>query len=226
MQGGHGYGAYGYGAVGGYVYDAGAYAPAGGYYPDGGYPSAPAYDEALAAPGRRTHDIPAPPGGLELEPSEACPKNYVVFDQTSAHSRVMFHPSLARKLGAPPESSYGAAGACTADADDDGCSRVRPEEDPEEIDALLSLSSEDDAASTARSAGSGRDDGSSPDSACSSGAGGKKKARIKKMMRALKGIVPGAKQKDAPAALDEAVWYLRSLKVEAAKKLGARGSGS
>ena len=103
---------------------------------------------------------------------------------------------------------------------------MRPEEDPEEIDALLSLSSEDDAASTARSAGSGRDDGSSPDSACSSGAGGKKKARIKKMMRALKGIVPGAKQKDAPAALDEAVWYLRSLKVEAAKKLGARGSGS
>ena len=224
MQGGHGYGAYG--AVGGYVYDAGAYAPAGGYYPDGGYPSAPAYDEALAAPGRRAHDIPAPPGGLELEPSEACPKNYVVFDQTSAHSRVMFHPSLARKLGAPPESSYGAAGACTADADDDGCSRVRPEEDPEEIDALLSLSSEDDAASTARSAGSGRDDGSSPDSACSSGAGGKKKARIKKMMRALKGIVPGAKQMDAPAALDEAVWYLRSLKVEAAKKLGARGSDS
>jgi hypothetical protein len=226
MQGGHGYGAYGYGAVGGYVYDAGAYAPAGGYYPDGGYQSAPAYDEALAAPGRRAHDIPAPPGGLELEPSEACPKNYVVFDQTSAHSRVMFHPSLARKLGAPPESSYGGAGACTADADDDGCSRVRPEEDPEEIDALLSLSSEDDAASTARSAGSGRDDGSSADSACSSGAGGKKKARIKKMMRALKGIVPGAKQKDAPAALDEAVWYLRSLKVEAAKKLGARGSGS
>ena len=227
MQGGHGYGAYGYGAVGGYVYDAGAYAPAGGYYPDGGYPSAPAYDEALAAPGRRAHDIPAPPGGLELEPSEACPKNYVVFDQTCTRSRVTFHPSLARKLGGPPESSrHGAGAACVADADD-GCSRVRQEEDPEEIDALLSLSSEDDAASTGRAPGSGRDDdGSSPDSACSSGAAGRKKSRIKKMMRALKGIVPGAKQMDAPAALDEAVWYLRSLKVEAAKKLGARGSGS
>jgi hypothetical protein len=32
---------------------------------------------------------------------------------------------------------------------------------------------------------------------------------------------------DAPDALDEAVWYLKSLKVEAAKKLGgARGSDS
>ncbi|RLM79442.1 hypothetical protein C2845_PM12G02160 [Panicum miliaceum] len=226
MQGGHGYGAYGYA---GYVYDAGAYASAGGYYSDGGYPSAPAYEDPLATAGRRAHDIPAPLSGLELQPSEACPKNYVVFDQTCAHSRVTFHPSLARKLVGPTES-YG-AGACAADADD-GCSAVRQEEDPEEIDALLSLSSEDgggdedDVASTGRAPGCGRDDGGSPDSTCSSGAG-KKKARVKKMMRALKGIVPGAKRMDAPDALDEAVWYLKSLKVEAAKKLGgARGSDS
>ncbi|RLN09105.1 hypothetical protein C2845_PM11G13120 [Panicum miliaceum] len=212
MQGGHSYGAYGYG---GYVYDAGAYGSAGGYNSNGGCPSAPAYEDPLVTAGRRAHDIPAPLSGIELQPSEACPKNYVVFDQTCTHSRVTFHPSLARKLGGPPES-YGAG----------GCSPVRQEEDPEEIDALLSLSSsedaggdEDDAAST------GRTDGSSPDSACSSGAG-KKKARVKKMMRALKGVVPGAKRMDTPAALDEAVWYLRSLKLEAAEKLGARGSDS
>jgi hypothetical protein len=48
---------------------------------------------------------------------------------------------------------------------------------------------------------------------------------MKKMVRTLKGIIPGGDRMDTPAVLDEAVRYLKSLKVEV-KKLGARGSSS
>ncbi|CAO2041248.1 unnamed protein product [Urochloa humidicola] len=225
MQGGNGYGGgygYGYGYdAGGYVYDAGAYGSAGGYYysNSNGYtpaPAAPAYAEETA--GRIAHGFPAAAvDGVELQPSDACPKNYVIFDQThTGSSSVTFHPSLAHKLGggstASPGSYDAGKGACGRDEDDDGCSPAR--EDSEEIDALLQSSSEedDDVTSTCSSAAAG---GGRP----------RKKERIKKMVRALKGVVPGGKQMDTPAVLDEAVWYLKSLKLEAAtkKKLGGRG---
>ncbi|CAN6236965.1 unnamed protein product [Urochloa humidicola] len=217
MQGGNGYGYGGYGY--GYVYDAGAYGSAGGYYYSNGYD-----DPAPAAPALPAAALDG--GVVELQPSEACPRNYVIFDQTRAGtSSVTFHPTLARNL-AGGDSFYGG-----------GCSPARQEgeEDPEEIDALLQSSSEeeddDDVASTGRTPGCG---GSSPESsACSAaaaagGGGGrprKKKERIKRMMRALKGVVPGGSKMDTPAVLDEAVCYLRSLKLEAAtkKKLGAHG---
>ncbi|RLN09016.1 hypothetical protein C2845_PM11G04250 [Panicum miliaceum] len=262
MQGAHGYGGYGYSgygydagaygsAGGGYDYGAGAYVSAGsgygydagaygyvggGYYYSNGYPPAPAYEDPLAA-GRRAHDVPAPLNGLELQPSEACPKNYVIFDQTCTKSRVMFHPSLAHKLGGPSSahggSCYGAgddSGKKGAYRDDGGCGScsVRQKEDTEEIDALLSSEDDDDVVSTGRTPGASRDDGSSPDSTCSSSScRGKprKKERMSKMMRTLRGIVPGGSQMDTPAVLDGAVRYLKSLKVEA-KKLGVRGSGS
>ena len=234
--GGYGYGAGAYGsAAGGYGYDAGGYGPAaGGYYYSNGYPPAPAYEDPLAA-GRRAHDVPAPLNGLELQPSEACPRNYVIFDQTCTKSRVMFHPSLAHKLGGPSSahsgSCYGAGdgagkkGSCR-DGGGGGCS-VRQKEDTEEIDALLSSEDDDDVVSTGRTPGASRDDGNSPDSTCSSSRRGepRKKERMSKMMRTLRGIVPGGSQMDAPAVLDGAVRYLKSLKVEA-KKLGVRGSGS
>ncbi|KAK1321540.1 hypothetical protein QJS10_CPA03g00658 [Acorus calamus] len=47
----------------------------------------------------------------------------------------------------------------------------------------------------------------------------RKRERMKKMVHALRGIVPGGEQMDTPAILDEAVRYLKSLKVEV-KKLG------
>ncbi|CAN6226959.1 unnamed protein product [Urochloa humidicola] len=212
MQGGNGYGGgygYGYGYdAGGYVYDAGAYGSAGGYYysNSNGYPApaAPAYAEETA--GRIAHGFPAAPvEGVELQPSDACPKNYVIFDQThTGSSSVTFHPSLAHKLAGSPASGH--------DGADDACSPAR--EDSEEIDALLQSSSEDD------------DDVTSTCSSAAVGGGRpRKKERIKKMVRALKGVVPGGKQMDTPAVLDEAVWYLKSLKLEAAtkKKLGGRG---
>ncbi|KAG2650564.1 transcription factor bHLH144-like [Panicum virgatum] len=243
---GYGYGAGAYGSAGGgYGYDAGAYGSvgggygydAGGYYYSSAYPPAPAHEDPLAA-GRRAHDVPASLNGLELQPSEACPRNYVIFDQTCTKSRVMFHPSLAHKLGGPSSghgggSCYGAGdgagkkGACREGGGGGGCS-VRQKEDTEEIDALLSSEDDDDVVSTGRTPGASRDDGSSPDSTCSSSRRGgepRKKERMSKMMRTLRGIVPGGSQMDAPAVLDGAVRYLKSLKVEA-KKLGVRGSGS
>ncbi|CAL5024322.1 unnamed protein product [Urochloa decumbens] len=203
MQGGngYGYGGYGYGYdAGGYGYDAGAYY---GYDPA---PAAPAYDygDPLV-----TQDLPPPAiGAVELQPSEACPKNYVIFDQARTGScSVTYHPSLAHKLGggSPPAGS-----SC----DDDGCSPAR-EEDSEEIDALLQSSEEDDVTSTCSSA-----------AAAAGGTTTRKKDRIKRMVRALKGVVPGGSKMDTPAVLDEAVWYLKSLKLEAAttkKKHAVRG---
>ncbi|KAL6877578.1 hypothetical protein ACP4OV_012793 [Aristida adscensionis] len=251
MQGGHGYYGdrdsppqgygYGYGCdAGGYGGGYGGYGgyDDGGYYPNAGYTSVPAYD------GRRANDFPAPLNGLELQPSDTCPKNYVIFDQTCTKSRVMFHPSLAHRLGGGSvgydDYYYGGGGGGDAHyagkgayRDSDGSCSVRQKEDTEEIDALLS-SEDDDVVSTGRTPGDGGGlDGSSPESACSSiygrprgeGGGGRKKERMKKMVRTLKGIIPGGKEMDTPAVLDEAVRYLKSLKVEA-KKLGVRGSDS
>jgi hypothetical protein len=204
MQGGHRY--YGGGSPPrGYGY--GGHGHEAGYYSNI-YPSVP--DDPLA--GQKAHEFTAArTNELQFQPTETCPKNYFIFDQTYAESRVMFHPSLAHKFDAG-KSTY-------RDKDyDDSCS-VRRREDTDEIDALLS-SEEDDVVSTGRTPG--YRDGSSPDS-CSSGK--KKKERMKKMVRTLKGIIPGGNQMDTPAVLDEAVKYLKSLKVEV-RKLGVRGSDS
>ncbi|XP_044982923.1 transcription factor bHLH144-like [Hordeum vulgare subsp. vulgare] len=238
MQGGpgYGYGGYGYGAG----YDMTGYGNGGAYYTNDRYPApapAPAaYEDPLA--GRRQHDFPAPLTGLEFQPSDACPKNYVIFDQTYDRSRVMYNPSLPNNLGSSGGNSgaydhskggtYYGGGECS----------IRQKEDSGEIDALMSSEEEDDVLSTGRTSGS-RGEGS-PDSTCSpgsgyvvsaspSGAGGgggeRKKTRMRKMMKTLKGIIPGGDRMDTPAALDEAVKYLKSLKVEA-NKHGARGSRS
>ncbi|XP_006664986.1 transcription factor bHLH144-like [Oryza brachyantha] len=245
MQGDHGYyggrdsppQGYGYGV--GYGYGSGYGYDAGGYYSDGGYPASAAYVDPMVR--RRTHDFPAPMNELEFQPSAMCPKNNIIFDQTCTKSRVMFHPSLAHKFGGGSSAynnnnAYG--GGCSHDVGkgayrdnveyDDSCS-VRQKEDTDEIDALLSSEDgdEDDVVSTGRTPGYRV--GSSPDSTCSSsyGSGGQartrhKKKRMKKMLRTLKGIIPGGNQLDTPVVLDEAVRYLKSLKVEV-KKLRVRG---
>ena len=45
----------------------------------------------------------------------------------------------------------------------------------------------------------------------------KKRERMKKMVKKLRGIIPGGERMDTPAVLDEAVKYLKSLKVEVKK---------
>lgn len=261
MQGdpGYEYAGYGYGydvGTGGYNYDMAVYGGGGGTYytANDRYPAVPttAYDDPLV--GRRQHDFPPPLTGLEFRPSDTCPKNYVIFDQTYDRSRVMFHPSLANNFGSSTgpknydydmhcygyDQNHNAKNAYYS-CGDDGCSAsIRQKEDTDEIDALMSTEDgedEDDVLSTGRTPGC-RVSGS-PDSTCSSGygasSGGRKhetggggeknKERMKKMVRTLKGIIPGGDRMDTPAVLDEAVRYLKSLKVEV-KKLGARGSSS
>uniref|UniRef100_A0A0A9FEC5 BHLH domain-containing protein n=1 Tax=Arundo donax TaxID=35708 RepID=A0A0A9FEC5_ARUDO len=157
----------------------------------------------------------------------------------------MFHPSLANNFGSGGgydydhhhcygfDQNYAGKRAYYGCGDDGGAGgSIRQKEDTDEIDELMSAEDgkdEDDVLSTGRT----------PDSTCSSGygaSGGRKhesgggggeknKERVKKMVRTLKGIIPGGDRMDTPAVLDEAVRYLKSLKVEV-KKLRARGSSS
>ncbi|XP_008784424.1 transcription factor bHLH144-like [Phoenix dactylifera] len=208
--------------------------------------AAPSFGEALT--GMKHHEFPVPLNGVEFQPSETCPKNFVIFDQTYNKSRVMFHPSLAHNFGS---SSFGVHGAHAHEA---GKSTVgdyynageysSPHiEDAEDIDALLSSEEDDDVVSTGRTPGNWGG-GSSPDSSCSfsdgmrssklkfnstnagSGSGSeRKREKMKKMVKTLRGIIPGGDRMDTPAVLDEAVKYLKSLKVEV-KKLGVQNLDS
>lgn len=185
--------------------------------------------------------------GVELQPLEVCPKNFIIFDQTDNRSRIMFHPGLSHKFNCPGLDMH-----ATYIQDYGGKKDVDKEkresssdlkEDTKDIDALLSLEEEDqeedeDEVSTARTLGSCGS--SSPDSCSSystksikrrlsssnqklsSGSSCKsdrKQQKMKKMVKALRGIVPGGNQMSTVAVLDEAVRYLKSLKVEV-KNLG------
>ncbi|CAN1256108.1 Transcription factor bHLH144 [Linum perenne] len=116
-------------------------------------------------------------------------------------------------------------------------------EDSDDIDVLLSLNNDEDdvydedEVSTARTYGtygssspdscSNYDYNNSRSNACSSSAqkssgrntSEKKQLKMKRMVKALRGIVPGAEQMNTVTVIDEAVRYLKSLKVEA-EKLG------
>ncbi|XP_017702266.2 transcription factor bHLH144-like [Phoenix dactylifera] len=216
-------------------YEAGGYAlesPAGACYADG---------EALT--GMKHHEFPGPLNGVEFQPSETCPENFVIFDQTYSKSRVMFHPSLAHNFGS---SSFDIDGAHAHEAGksmdrDNGNRGEYPscyEDDAEAIDALLSSEEDDDddVVSTGRTPGNWGGSTSS----CSFSEGTKcsklnatnasssktKREKMKRMVGTLRGIIPGGgDQMDTPAVLDEAVKYLKSLKVDV-KKLGAQNFDS
>lgn len=119
-------------------------------------------------------------------------------------------------------------------------------EDSDDINALLSLDydgedtgeSEEEEVSTARTQhydGSSSPDSCSnhapkarklecPSSDCKSSCGGRssgegKRKKMQKMVKVLRGMVPGGDQMNTVAVLDEAVKYLKSMRVEA-QKLG------
>lgn len=188
--------------------------------------------------------------GVELQAYEMCPKNFIIFDQTDNKSRIMFHPAMANKFNCP---SFDIHATCAEENGAINCNSKESsslKEDTKDIDALLSLEEEDDdeeEVSTGRTVGNYGN--SSPDSystsssrprkmrssiqksfPCSSGGGSsssgnseKKRRRMKKMLTALRGIVPGGDRMDSVTVLDEAVRYLKSLKVEV-KKLGIGNS--
>ena len=160
----------------------------------------------------------------------------------------MFHPTVAHKFSGPGlnmhvncmQENY--EGKAVEDNEREISSSLK--EDSDDIDALLSLEEEDeddydaDEVSTARTYGNY---GSSSPDCCStygskprrngsssvkksSGSGSTsngemKQQKMKKMVKALRGIVPGGDQMNTVDVLDEAVRYLKSLKVEV-QKLG------
>lgn len=193
---------------------------------------------------------PLPPlHGIEFQPSEVCPRNFIIFNQTDHRNQIMFNPAIANKFsghGLNVFATYFDGKSEREDATND----VEKEksaslkEDSDDIDALLSSEEEEqddydeEEISTARTYGNYESDSDSRSAyrskprkniACSStlktyGSGGScdpeiKRLKMKKMMKVLRGIVPGADQMGTVAVLDEAVKYLKSLKVEV-NKLG------
>lgn len=191
--------------------------------------------------------------GVEFQPSEVCPRNFIIFDQAAdSRSKIMFHPAIGAKFcyGTAADDSRAPFYAPKKDFANDDNEEEEPgevtssvlKEDSEDIDALLSFDDEygeeveeEEEVSTARTY---MNYGcNSPDS-CSnyeappskkmrmrmSGCDGSERKRMKmrKMVMALRGIIPGANQMNSVAVLDEAVRYLKSLKFEV-QKLGGVG---
>ncbi|XP_020232975.1 transcription factor bHLH144 [Cajanus cajan] len=180
---------------------------------------------------------------FNLQPSEACPKNFIIFDQTDQQSRIMFHPAMTYNFSGPGLNVH----ATCQDFEKNKVIQMERElstpfeEDPNDIDALLSIGADEledfdeEEVSTARThenyesisdtcssycSKSRKKRSSSSSVQKSSGEGGYghnegKHREMKRMVRMLRRIVPGGgNQMDSVAVLDEAVKYLKSLKVE------------
>ncbi|KAK7359633.1 hypothetical protein VNO77_01595 [Canavalia gladiata] len=216
----------------------------------------PLADEAIGthmhAPLASAFDAVLPPGVRQItsyerfkfQPSEACPKNFIIFDQTDQRSRIMFHPAMTYKFNSPGLNVHA---TCSQDFEKNKVNHVEREfsspfeEDSNDIDALLSLGVDElddfdeEEVSTART----HENYESVSDTCSSyysksrkkrlpsisvqkssGTGGychseEKHREMKRMVTILRRIVPGGgNQMDAVAVIDEAVKYLKSLKVE------------
>ncbi|MFS7931801.1 putative transcription factor bHLH family [Helianthus anomalus] len=168
---------------------------------------------------------------VDFHPSRDCPRNFIIFDRTDNRSQIMYNPGL--NMGRPyfPDTELMQKDVNTP--------RIM-EEDSADIDALLSFDDEnedeeyeeedDDEVSTART---DRNDTYDTSDSCSShprnqwvgstsshGSRGNlgKHEKMRKMVKSLRGIVPGGNpQMNTVDVLDEAVKYLKSLKVEARK---------
>ncbi|KAK4421094.1 Transcription factor [Sesamum alatum] len=191
-----------------------------------------------------------PFSNVDIQPSDACPRNFIIFDQTNNRSQIMFHPEISSKFFCPGlgvDTSLLRDNVEQKDSNDERKVASSSKEDSDDIDALLSTEYEeneecdddaDDEVSTARTGAVY--ECNSPDSCSnyespskksrsflrkSSGSHGseKKRQRMRKMVKALRGIVPGANRMSTVAVLDEAVRYLKSLRVEV-QKLGVGNS--
>jgi hypothetical protein len=206
-------------------------------------PASPAFiPEGMTSP-----KLQSPLGVFQFHPSKVCPRNFIIFDQNDDRGRIIHHPALVNKL--TPTNNINVflcrdEVICRSSSQDNGNLEEESssfKEDSEEIDALLSSdegSDEDDVMSTGRSPDpldSYPFDSSSPPmfmkmrhfSGTSSDCHGSMEnithEKIRKMVTVLRGIVPGGGDElDTPAFLEEAVRYLKSLKMEA-KNLGVEG---
>ncbi|XP_022879631.1 transcription factor bHLH144-like [Olea europaea var. sylvestris] len=164
--------------------------------------------------------------------SDACPRNFVIFDKTKNRSQIMFHPEIGSKY---PHPDYGVGMSNCLDnigwKDKEDREITSFTEDSYDIDALLSTEYENEEYDEDKLS-TGRTDanyGSESLDSCSNyeslsrkrrsppsekSSEDKKRQKMRKMVKALRGIVPGANQMSTVAVLDEAVRYLKSLRVE------------
>ncbi|KAK7260448.1 hypothetical protein RIF29_26501 [Crotalaria pallida] len=181
---------------------------------------------------------------VEVQPSVGCPKNFIIFDQTDQQSRILFHPAMTYKFNSPGFNVHATCSPDYEKKEVKQMERELSspfKEDSDDIDALLSLEVDEledfdeEEVSTART---DENYESISDTCCSfysklskkrpsssslhksSGTRGycnneRKHREMKKMVRMLRRIVPGGGNRmDTITVLDEAVKYLKSLKVE------------
>ncbi|KAE8696453.1 Glucan endo-1,3-beta-glucosidase-beta-glucanase, putative isoform 1 [Hibiscus syriacus] len=150
---------------------------------------------------------PLPPlHGIEFQPSDVCPKNFVIFDQTENRNQILFNPAITNKFNEDSDD----IDALLSSEEEGG----QVEYDEEEVNTACTFGNyEVDSADSHSARGS-----KSRKNSLSSNPGGCdpeiKRMKMKKMVKVLREIVPGADQMGTVAFLDEAVRYLKSLKVE------------
>ncbi|XP_047329174.1 transcription factor bHLH144 [Impatiens glandulifera] len=181
-------------------------------------------------------NLAMPTHPVEFQTSEACPKNFIIFDQNFNGSQVTFHPTIAPKFCYPglDEKCQIREAVCIQSESESERERKRKrevsciKEDSDDIDALLMSSeeivgSDEDEVSTGRTVGNYG--GESPDSdsrsTCSSSrrrnGNSSRRKKTRNMVKMLKRIVPGGDRMSTADVLDGAVKYLKSLKGEAMK---------
>ncbi|KAL0328959.1 UNVERIFIED_CONTAM: Transcription factor [Sesamum calycinum] len=101
-----------------------------------------------------------PFSNVDIQPSDACPRNFIIFDQTNNRSQIMFHPEINSKFFCPGlgvDTSILRENVEQKDSNDDRKVATSSKRDSDDIDALLSTEYEeneecddDDEVSTAR----------------------------------------------------------------------------
>lgn len=201
---------------------------------------------ALAVPsGITSPHIRSPLDAFELQPSKVCPRNFIIFDHTDEKGCIMYHPALVNNLNPANIDLLQCHGEMVSRSSGQDNGNLEEQsssfkEDTEEIDALLSSdydSDEDDVVSTGRTPDpleSGPFESSSlprfkttsqvsgNSSVCYGSMENVTHEKIRNVVTVLRGIIPDGDQLDTSSVLEEAVRYLKFLKMEA-KKLGMEG---
>ncbi|KVI00864.1 transcription factor bHLH144-like [Cynara cardunculus var. scolymus] len=174
---------------------------------------------------------------VDFQPSKICPRNFIIFDRTDNHSQIMYHPAVAQGFGYPGLNHIKDRMGVRNDMNDRREIESVMKEDSADIDLLLSFEEdeyeeeEEEEVSTGRTQGNDASDtadscSSRPlrksglgvlSSSCSQKSSERKREKMRKMVNSLRGIVPGGNRMNTVGVLDEAVKYLKSLKVELQK---------
>ncbi|KNA23000.1 hypothetical protein SOVF_027880 [Spinacia oleracea] len=183
--------------------------------------------------------MPRPVHDIEFQPSEVCPQNFIIVDEDANQSRIMYHPGIAHNLSYPNMDFHETPnGEITQENFGNNFEGgiVSPDmEDSDYIDLLMSLDenqgeSEEEEVSTAGT--QGYDGSSSPESFCNyttkcrkatypcsvqrastsgSSHNENKRKEARKMVKVLRGMVPGGDQMNTAAVFDAAVHHLKGL---------------